>query len=79
MEHPEIALVLSAVCFSLVVGFLAGYGVRAYISLLHRRANRAWQGAGLFLVGAKRDRGEIVPAGRSVDPADASSEADKTS
>ena len=54
MEHPEIALVLSAVCFSLVVGFLAGYGVRAYISFLRRRANRGWQGAGLSLVGAKR-------------------------
>jgi hypothetical protein len=54
MEHPEIALVLSACCVSLVIGFLAGYGVRAYVSLLRRRANDGWQDAGLFVVGGKR-------------------------
>jgi hypothetical protein len=43
MGHPDIALALSAVCFGLVIGFLAGYAVRAYLSQLRRRANREWQ------------------------------------
>jgi hypothetical protein len=54
MEHQEIALVLSAVCFSLIVGFLAGYGVRAYLSYLRHRANSGWQAADLLVIGAKR-------------------------
>ena len=54
MEHQEIALVLSAVCFSLVIGFLFGYGVRAYLSYLRHRANSGWQAADLLAIGTKR-------------------------
>jgi hypothetical protein len=32
----EIALAISTTSFGLVVGFLAGYGVRAYLSYLRR-------------------------------------------
>jgi hypothetical protein len=32
VDNPQIALAISAVCFGLVIGFLAGYAVRAYIS-----------------------------------------------
>jgi DNA-binding transcriptional LysR family regulator len=32
MANQEIALALSAVCFGLGIGFIAGYAVRAYIS-----------------------------------------------
>jgi len=31
----EISLVMSVGCFALVVGFLSGYAVRAYLSYLH--------------------------------------------
>jgi uncharacterized membrane protein (Fun14 family) len=37
VNDPQIALAISAVCFGLVIGFLAGYAVRAYIS---RRRHR---------------------------------------
>jgi hypothetical protein len=37
MTNPEISLAVSAACFSFVIGFFAGYGLRAYISYLHRR------------------------------------------
>jgi uncharacterized membrane protein (Fun14 family) len=37
VDNPQIALAISAVCFGLVIGFLAGYAVRAYIS---RRRHR---------------------------------------
>ena len=33
----EISLAISVGCFGLVVGFMAGYAVRAYLSYLHRR------------------------------------------
>jgi hypothetical protein len=36
MSNQEIALVISAACFDLVIGFLAGYAVRAYISYLRQ-------------------------------------------
>src|SRR5215472_4591204 len=39
MTNQEIALAISAICFGLVIGFLAGYAVRAYISYRHRRSN----------------------------------------
>jgi fructose-specific phosphotransferase system IIC component len=39
MANQEIALALSAACFGLVVGFLAGYAVRAYISYIRHRSN----------------------------------------
>jgi len=32
MRNQEIALAISAICFGLVIGFLTGYAVRAYIS-----------------------------------------------
>jgi Na+/glutamate symporter len=35
MANQEIALAISAASFGLVIGFLAGYAVRAYIS--HQR------------------------------------------
>jgi uncharacterized membrane protein (Fun14 family) len=38
MVNQEIALALSAACFGLVIGFFAGYAVRAYIS--RRRLHR---------------------------------------
>jgi fructose-specific phosphotransferase system IIC component len=38
MANQEIALAISAACFGLVVGFLAGYAVRAYISYIRHRA-----------------------------------------
>jgi hypothetical protein len=37
MASPEITLAISAVAFGVVIGFLSGYSVRAYISFLHRR------------------------------------------
>ena len=37
VDNPQIALAFSAVCFGLVIGFLAGYAVRAYISRRRRR------------------------------------------
>lgn len=37
MAHPEISLVGSSFCFGIVIGFFAGYAVRAYISFLRRR------------------------------------------
>jgi uncharacterized membrane protein (Fun14 family) len=38
MANQQIALALSAACFGLVIGFFAGYAVRAYISRRrHRR------------------------------------------
>jgi uncharacterized membrane protein (Fun14 family) len=37
VDNPQIALAISAVCFGLVIGFLAGYAVRAYISRRRRR------------------------------------------
>jgi Na+/glutamate symporter len=36
MHNEAIALAISAACFGLVIGFLAGYAVRAYISRRHR-------------------------------------------
>ena len=39
MTNQEIALAISAICFGLVIGFLTGYAVRAYISYRHRRSN----------------------------------------
>jgi hypothetical protein len=43
MLNQEIALAISGVCFGLVIGFLGGYAVRAYISYLRRHSNyRAW-------------------------------------
>jgi Na+/glutamate symporter len=38
MANQGISLAISAACFGLVVGFLAGYAVRAYISHLRHRA-----------------------------------------
>jgi NhaP-type Na+/H+ or K+/H+ antiporter len=35
MAHIQIAI--SAAAFGMVIGFLAGYGVRAFISALHHR------------------------------------------
>jgi uncharacterized membrane protein (Fun14 family) len=32
MSNAEISLAISAACFGLVIGFIAGYAVRAYIS-----------------------------------------------
>jgi hypothetical protein len=37
MTQQQIALALSAAFFGLVIGFLAGYAVRAYISYLSHR------------------------------------------
>jgi Na+/glutamate symporter len=39
MTNQQIAIAISAAGFGLVVGFLAGYAVRAYISYLRRRPN----------------------------------------
>jgi Na+/glutamate symporter len=39
MANQEIAIAISAASFGLVVGFLAGYAVRAYLSYLRRRPN----------------------------------------
>jgi len=39
MANQEIALALSVACFGLVVGFLVGYAVRAYISYIRHRSN----------------------------------------
>jgi hypothetical protein len=36
MANPEISLAISATSFGLIVGFLAGYAVRAYISYRRR-------------------------------------------
>jgi Na+/glutamate symporter len=36
MRNDAIALAISAACFGLVIGFLAGYAVRAYISRRRR-------------------------------------------
>lgn len=33
----EISLAISVGCFGFVVGFMAGYAMRAYLSYLHRR------------------------------------------
>jgi hypothetical protein len=38
MANPEISLAISAACFGSVIGFLAGYATRAYMSYLRRRA-----------------------------------------
>jgi len=38
MASPEISLAISATSFGMIVGFLAGYAVRAYISYSRRRA-----------------------------------------
>jgi NhaP-type Na+/H+ or K+/H+ antiporter len=38
MANQEIALAITAVCFGAVIGFLAGYAVRAYISYLRHRS-----------------------------------------
>jgi uncharacterized membrane protein (Fun14 family) len=40
MANPEISLVISAVAFGLVIGFIIGYATRAYISYLRRRAQQ---------------------------------------
>jgi uncharacterized membrane protein (Fun14 family) len=40
MENQEMALALSAACFGLVIGFFAGYAVRAYISRRRRHRYR---------------------------------------
>jgi hypothetical protein len=37
MVNQEIAIAISAAFFGMVVGFLAGYAVRAYISYLRHR------------------------------------------
>jgi uncharacterized membrane protein (Fun14 family) len=37
MANQEIAPVVSAVSFALVIGFLAGYAVRAYMSCLRHK------------------------------------------
>jgi hypothetical protein len=43
MPNQEIAIAISGVCFGLVIGFLSGYAVRAYISYVRRRSNHgAW-------------------------------------
>ena len=36
MTNTEISLAISAALFGMVVGFLAGYAVRSYISYLRR-------------------------------------------
>jgi NhaP-type Na+/H+ or K+/H+ antiporter len=41
MPNQEIILAISATLFGLVIGFLAGYAVRSYIS--HRRHFRTWE------------------------------------
>jgi hypothetical protein len=38
MINQEIAIAISAASFGMVVGFLAGYAVRAYISYLRHRS-----------------------------------------
>jgi hypothetical protein len=40
MADPQIALAVSSGSFGLVIGFFAGYAVRAYISYLRRREKR---------------------------------------
>jgi hypothetical protein len=42
MTNREIALAISAICFGLVIGFLTGYAVRAYIS--YRRRHPKYEG-----------------------------------
>jgi uncharacterized membrane protein (Fun14 family) len=37
MTNQEIALALSATSFGLVIGFLAGYALRAYVSYRRHR------------------------------------------
>jgi len=37
MAHSDVSLAISAFCFGVVIGFFAGYAVRAYISFLRRR------------------------------------------
>ena len=46
MPNPEISLAISSTCFGLVIGFFAGYGTRAYMSYLRRRATAASPPAG---------------------------------
>lgn len=55
MTNREIALAISAICFGLVIGFLTGYAVRAYISFRHRHPNyEGWaSGASDAFVAAK--------------------------
>jgi uncharacterized membrane protein (Fun14 family) len=40
MAHQEIALAISAASFGMVIGFVAGYAVRAYISYLRHRSKQ---------------------------------------
>jgi len=40
MADPGIALAVSTLCFGVVIGFIAGYAVRAYVSFLRRRERR---------------------------------------
>jgi membrane associated rhomboid family serine protease len=40
--HGQIAI--SAAAFGMVIGFLSGYSVRAYISFLHRRERLSLEG-----------------------------------
>ena len=58
MTNRAIALAISAICFGLVIGFLTGYAVRAYISFRHRHPNyEGWaSGASDAFVAASRDR-----------------------
>jgi len=38
MANPEISLAISATRFGLVIGFVAGYATRAYMSYVRRRS-----------------------------------------
>jgi hypothetical protein len=38
MANPEISLAISATSFGLVIGFVAGYATRAYMSYVRRRS-----------------------------------------
>jgi NhaP-type Na+/H+ or K+/H+ antiporter len=43
MVNQEIAIAISAAFFGMVVGFLAGYAVRAHISYLRHRSKDTWR------------------------------------
>ena len=61
MTNQEMALAISAICFGLVIGFLTGYAVRAYISYRHRRSNYGGWASGATDAGVAEESRSISP------------------
>ena|SRR6516164_8365615 len=61
MTNQEIALAISAICFGLVIGFLTGYAVRAYLSYRHRRSNYGGWASGATDAGVAAESRSISP------------------